>query len=136
MILVDASIPMYLVGGEHPNKHRAAALVEEAIAAGRRLVTDVEVLQEILHRYVAISRPEAIQPAFDVLLAVVDEAFPIELADTVAAKDVVLGDDADLGSRCIARRRHAAPARSAPSCRSTAASMTCPGSSVALTSGH
>ncbi len=91
MILVDANIPMYLVGGEHPNKHRAAALVEEAIAAGDRLVTDVEVLQEILHRYVAISRPEAIQPAFDVLLAVVDEAFPIELADTVAAKDVVLG---------------------------------------------
>ena len=91
MILVDANIPMYLVGGEHPNKHRAAALVEEAIAAGDRLVTDVEVLQEILHRYVAISRPEAIQPAFDVLLAVVDEAFPIELADTVAAKDVALG---------------------------------------------
>jgi hypothetical protein len=33
-------------------------------------VTDAEVLQEILHRYVAIDRRDAIQPAFDALLGV------------------------------------------------------------------
>lgn len=33
-----------------------------------RLVTDAEVLQEILHRYVSIARSDAIQPAFDALL--------------------------------------------------------------------
>ena len=33
------------------------------------LLTDAEVLQEILHRYVAINRRDAIQPAFDALLA-------------------------------------------------------------------
>jgi predicted nucleic acid-binding protein len=91
MILVDANIPMYLVGGEHPNKHRAVALVENALAANERLVTDAEVVQEILHRYTALSRPEAIQPALDFLLTTVDETFPVEAQDVLAAKDVLLG---------------------------------------------
>lgn len=91
MILVDANIPMYLVGSDHPNKPAAAAALEQALEDGVRLVTDAEVLQEILHRFTAINRPEAIQPAFDALLAVLDETLPVELADVQAAKDVVLG---------------------------------------------
>jgi hypothetical protein len=39
-----------------------------------------EVLQEILHRYVAIRRRDAIQPAFDALLGVVDQVFPVDRA--------------------------------------------------------
>ncbi len=91
MILVDANIPMYLVGGEHPNKLRAAALVERAVGDGERLLTDAEVFQEILHRFTAVDRPGAIQPAFDLLLAVVDETLPIEVDDVLAAKDVLAG---------------------------------------------
>jgi predicted nucleic acid-binding protein len=57
----------------------------------RRLVTDAEVLQEILHRYTAIGRRADIQPAFDALLAVVDEVFPVDVAAVEAARDIVLG---------------------------------------------
>ena len=67
MIFVDSNIPMYLVGAEHPNKDGARRLLEQCIARGERLVADAEVLQEILHRYVAINRRDAIQPAFDAL---------------------------------------------------------------------
>jgi predicted nucleic acid-binding protein len=49
---------------------RAQRLLERTINAGERLVTDAEVLQEILHRYVAIDRRDAIQPAFDALLGI------------------------------------------------------------------
>ena len=70
MIFVDSNIPMYLVGGPHPHKADAQRLLESAIANGDRLVTDAEVLQEILHRYVAIDRRDAIQPAFDAILGV------------------------------------------------------------------
>ncbi|MDN5750480.1 MAG: type II toxin-antitoxin system VapC family toxin [Pseudonocardia sp.] len=91
MILVDANIPMYLVGADHPNKFRAAAAVERAVGDGDRLVTDAEVLQEILHRFTAIERPEAIGLAFDVLLAVVEETLPIDVVDVHAAKDVLAG---------------------------------------------
>lgn len=91
MIFVDSNIPMYLVGAPHPHKVDARRLLEEAIANGERLVTDAEVLQEILHRYVAIDRRHAIQPAFDVLLAVVDEVFPVDRDTVEQAKSIVYG---------------------------------------------
>ena len=91
MIFVDSNVPMYLVGGPHPHKADSQRLLESAIAAGERLVTDVEVLQEILHRYVAINRRDAVQPAFDAVLDVVDEIFTVTLDDALRAKDIVLG---------------------------------------------
>ncbi len=91
MIFVDSNIPMYLVGSPQPHKADAQRLLEAAIAAGERLVTDAEVLQEILHRYVAIDRRDAIQPAFDAILGVVDEVFSITIADVEKAKTIVLG---------------------------------------------
>jgi predicted nucleic acid-binding protein len=90
VIFVDSNIPMYLVGAAHPHKLDAQALLESAIAAGERLITDAEVLQEICHRYVAIDRREAIQPAFDAILGLVDEVLPIDRAIAESAKDVVL----------------------------------------------
>jgi uncharacterized protein len=91
VILVDSNIPMYLVGAQHPNKGEAQRLLERAIRAGTRLVTDTEVLQEILHRYSAIKRLPAIQPAFAALLGVVDAVHPIETADVQRAKEILLG---------------------------------------------
>lgn len=91
MIFVDSNVPMYLVGGPHPHKADAQRLLEAAIAAGERLVTDAEVFQEILHRYVAIDRRDAIQPAFDAILGVVDDVFAITIADVERAKIIVMG---------------------------------------------
>ena len=88
MIFVDSNIPMYLIGAAHPHKSEAQMLVERLIAAGRRLVTDAEVLQEILHRYTAIDRREAIGPALAAILAVVDDVFPIEKADVLRAAEI------------------------------------------------
>jgi len=90
VILVDSNVPMYLVGAAHPHKVDAQRLLESALAAGERLVTDVEVLQELCHRYAAIGRRDAIQPAFDVTLQIVDDVLSIERLDVDAAKDIVL----------------------------------------------
>jgi predicted nucleic acid-binding protein len=91
VILIDSNVPMYLVGAAHPHKVDAQRLVERLISERQRLVTDAEVLQEILHRYVAINRREAIQPAFDALLGVVDEVLEIDLGAAELAKEIVLG---------------------------------------------
>jgi predicted nucleic acid-binding protein len=91
MIFVDSNVPMYLVGTDHPHKADARRLLEDAIARGERLVTSAEVLQEILHRYVAIDRRSAIQPAFDALLGVADDVLSIERRDAERAKEIVLG---------------------------------------------
>ncbi len=91
MIFVDSNIPMYLVGSAHPHKADAQRLLEGAVASGEPLVTSAEVLQEILHRYVAIRRPEAIQPAFDALTSVVEEVLSVGRADVERARELVLG---------------------------------------------
>jgi predicted nucleic acid-binding protein len=60
MIFVDSNIPMYLIGAAHPHKPQAQELLERAIAAQERLVTDV------------------------------DEVFAIDLLDVQRARDILL----------------------------------------------
>jgi hypothetical protein len=81
---------MYLIGADHANKAVAREKLESLVRNRERLVTDVEVQQEILHRYVAIDRRDAFQPAFDTLLGIVDDVFPIDAADVSRAKTLVL----------------------------------------------
>jgi len=45
-------------------------------------------LQEILHRYAAIGRREAIAPAFRLVLDVVDEVLAIEKTDVLRAGEI------------------------------------------------
>ncbi len=98
MIFIDSNIPMYLIGAPHRHKVDAQVLLERSIAAGERLVTDAEVLQEILHRYAAINRREAIRPALETLQSFVDEVFPIDQSDVLRASEL-LRDQEGLSAR-------------------------------------
>ena len=82
---------MYLMGAAHPHKTEAQVILERLIAGGERLVTDAEVLQEILHRYTSIEKREAIGPVLQVTLDVVDEVFPIEKAEVLRAGEIAQG---------------------------------------------
>lgn len=109
MIFVDSNVPMYLVGADHPHKADARRRLEALISDRERLVTNAEVMQEIVHRYVHIGRRSAIQPAFDALLGVVDEVYPVEREDVERAKTVLDGLP-ELGARdalhvAVMRRR-------------------------------
>lgn len=90
MIFIDSNIPMYLIGADHSNKERTISVLQRLVRDETRLVTDAETLQEILHRYTAIRRIEAIQPAYDALMGIVDEIFPIGSDDMILAKDLLL----------------------------------------------
>lgn len=92
MILVDSNIPMYLVGAPHPHKVDAQRLLEKLVSDRQKLVTDAEVLQEIMHRYVAIDRRDAIQAAFDALLGIVDQVIAVDRAAAERAKEIILGN--------------------------------------------
>jgi predicted nucleic acid-binding protein len=91
LILIDSNVPMYIVGASHPNKVAALRILEKAIMDSQRLVTDAEVFQEILHRYISINRREVIQPAFDALLALVDAVLAVDQEAVVEAKQIVQG---------------------------------------------
>ena len=89
MIFVDSNVPMYLVGSDPSRKAETSRLLQRLANEGQQLVTDAEVYQEILHRYLSIARRDAIQPAFDALHGIVDHVFPIDEADVMHAKDLV-----------------------------------------------
>ena len=89
MIFVDSSVPMYLVGAAHPNKDRALAVLTRLLHDGEQFVTDAEVYQEILHRYTAIRRLDAIDPAFRSLDAIVDEILTFGISEVRAARALI-----------------------------------------------
>ncbi len=94
MIFIDSNVPMYLVGAPHPNKDRARVILTKLIQDGEYFVTDVEVYQEILHRYTAVRRHGAVDAAFRNLDAIADDILSFGRAEVQAARrmlDVVHG---------------------------------------------
>ena len=98
MIFVDSNLPMYLIGADHPNKSAARRLLERAVVDNEPLATDVEVLQELLHRYLAIERHDAIGPAWEAIVGLVDVIHPVEREDVERARRLL-----DVASRLSAR---------------------------------
>ena len=90
MIFIDANVPMYLVGGEHPHKLDAQRLLGRLTVERRPLVTSSEVLREIMHRYVSVGRRDWIEVAFNAVSSIVDEVLAVEEVDVFTAKDLVL----------------------------------------------
>ena len=98
MIFVDANVPMYVVGTSDIHKRATESILSRMIVAGERLVTDAEVLQEILHRYSALRRWHAVGDAFGAILRLVDEVFAIDRRDVERARDILL-DEIHLSAR-------------------------------------
>ncbi|MCE2528565.1 MAG: type II toxin-antitoxin system VapC family toxin [Acidimicrobiia bacterium] len=89
MIFVDSNIPMYLVGASHRHKDRSLVLVTRLVRDEQPMVTGIEVYQEILHRYTAIDHPDAIDPAFDVLDAIVDDVLGFGMQEIRTARSII-----------------------------------------------
>ena len=89
MIFIDSNVPMYLVGAPHPNKDRALAMLTQLVQDGERFSTDVEVYQEILHRYTAIRRFDAIDAAFESLDAIADDILTFGMPEIRAARVLI-----------------------------------------------
>ena len=82
---------MYLIGKPHPRREAAVRALDELVRNAEPLVSSVEVVQEILHRYHAIRRREFIQPAIRLLLELTEgEIFPVTLRDTLRAAELLV----------------------------------------------
>ena len=88
---LDANVPIYAAGGDHPHKMPCARILSIASTHPRSFITDVEVLQELMHRYLGSRRwtqggREVLQ-AFAELMSGRIEPFyvgDVELAATLA----------------------------------------------------
>jgi uncharacterized protein len=76
---------MYAVGAEHPLKEPCLAILAAIAMAEISAVTDVEVLQEILHRYSALQQRERAVEVAELFLQIVPEALPVTIDDFLLA---------------------------------------------------
>jgi len=101
MVLVDSNVLMYAAGAEHPNKPLAIAFLRRVAAGEIEAAVDAEVLQEIMHRYLALNRWPEGRVAYQLTRELFPEILPVtgqvmdeakRLADkdsTLSARDAV-----------------------------------------------
>ncbi len=89
-MFVDAAVFMYVGGGQHPLKAPCGIALRRAVEAGCELVTDSEVLQEILYRYFSIGRAATAATVFKAATAICDEVLAVQLSTTEAALGILL----------------------------------------------
>lgn len=101
-VFIDANVPIYAAGREHPIKEPCARILMMAAEHPRSFVTDAEILQELLHRYLASGRwalgREVVQAFVEVMHGRVEPVYAndvdaaAKLADRhpdVSARDLV-----------------------------------------------
>lgn len=57
-VFIDTSILMYAAGGDHPLREPCAAVMRSIREGSTEATTSVEVIQEILHRFLSIRDPK------------------------------------------------------------------------------
>ena len=77
------------MGAPHPNKDKAISLLGQLVQSEERLDTDVEVYQEILHRYTSIDRVEIIDIACEALDSVIDDVSTFGMSDIRTARSLI-----------------------------------------------
>lgn len=85
---IDANVPMYAVGSDHPLKEPCVAILQSAASMELLAVTDTDVLQEILHRYTAMVQRNRAVEVTRLFLKVVPEVLPVTKKDVEAALEL------------------------------------------------
>ena len=87
---LDANVLMYAAGSAHPLREPCRDALARAVDQEVSLVTDAEVLQEILYRYFSIGRPESARTIHRSAIDLCDEVFPIDVKNTTRALELLL----------------------------------------------
>ena len=93
-VFIDSNIPMYVAGRDHPLRDGARRFLGRVQAGEIEGCTSTEVLQEILYRYVGLRRPDLALEVYDLFVGLCSTVFPVTLADTDRARDLVRGGTA------------------------------------------
>ena len=113
-IYLDVNIPMYAVGGEHRYKLPCMWCMDQIASGVMTAVINVEILQEILHRFMSLGR---LQTALDLCKQVTDLSdliYPVDAADMRQALAIARKGPASIRARdCVhiaTMRRYGIPA--------------------------
>ncbi|MGM0575285.1 MAG: type II toxin-antitoxin system VapC family toxin [Myxococcota bacterium] len=89
MIFLDANVFMYAAGADSPQRAPCQRLLRRVASGSLPACTNSEVLQEILHRYRAIRRPEVGFRLFDLVLDLRLPILAVREEDLVRARQYV-----------------------------------------------
>lgn len=90
-VFIDSNIPMYVAGGEHPNRAPARRLLDRVRSGKVEACSSTEVLQEILYRYSSIGRLDMASAVYELFVEICPVILNVTLADTDRARDLVCG---------------------------------------------
>jgi uncharacterized protein len=97
-LFLDANIIMYALGGPHPLQQPCRKILEQTKSGILLLVSDTEVLQEILYRYFSIQRAALAESAYKAVVEMCLEIFPVSLPAMDRALEL-LGNNPSITSR-------------------------------------
>ena len=90
MIFVDTNVLMYAVGRSHPLQSIAREFFVESHRRQIPLCTSAEVLQELLHAYIAVERMDTLNAAFSLISRSRIEVWPLEREDATLAHQLAV----------------------------------------------
>jgi predicted nucleic acid-binding protein len=88
---LDANLIMYSLGGPHPLRDPCKSILEKIKDGTVQVVTNTEVLQEILYRYFSIRKQTLGELAYSSLIDLCEEIFPVTVQDTDRALELLKG---------------------------------------------
>ena len=88
MIFVDTNVFMYVVGRPHPLREHARQFFTDALRDQSRLCTSAEVVQELLHAYIAPGRMKTLDAALSLIESTRTEVWPLEMEDVTLARQL------------------------------------------------
>lgn len=87
---LDANVVMYAGGGAHPLREPCRNALQRAVDRKIPLLTDSEVLQEILYRYFSLREADKAEKAYRATVRLCDEVLPVAEEDTARALELLL----------------------------------------------
>lgn len=89
IVFIDANIPMYGAGRDHPHREPSLRFLEAVRKNEIEACTSTEVLQEILYRYSALRRVDVAREVYDLFVSICPIVFDVTLTDTNRAVDLM-----------------------------------------------
>jgi len=103
-LFLDANVSTYAAGRDHPLKEPCKEVLRLVVRRPRSFFTDAEVLQEMLHRYLALRRwPEGKRVVLDFAALMDGSVEPVSAGDAVLACELADRHAARPDARLAAR---------------------------------
>ncbi len=88
VLFIDANLIIYSIGGAHPLREPCKKFFGRIRSREVHGVTNTEVLQEILYRYFSIERNTLGEIAYQSMVELCTDIFPVKVADTEKALEI------------------------------------------------